>query len=313
MTPEETWLVVGSSTGIGRGVVDAIAASHGRVIATARRPETVADVAEAHPERALAVALDVLDPGSVDAAIEAGLERFGRIDRLVHCAGTGLVGSVEEASTAEVERVFATNMYGVLNVLDRVVPLMREQREGRLGVVTSQGAFQGQRGCGVYCASKAATNALCESLAAEVTPLGVYVTIIEPGLVDTNFHGAIAQAETRLPDYEATCGALREAVKEDPPATAHSVHSAAAAILTAMRSPHPPLNLPLGADALHLIRHKLGFVGDELDRWEEVALSVKSDTLDQVPEEDRGTLHWSGPLVSAEIAASVRADRRSCT
>jgi NAD(P)-dependent dehydrogenase (short-subunit alcohol dehydrogenase family) len=306
MGTEETWLVVGSSTGIGRGVVDAIAAGHGRVIAAARRPETVTDVQEAHPDRALAVALDVLDPSSIDAAIEAGLERFGRIDRLVHCAGTGLVGSVEEASVAEIERVFATNMYGVVNVLDRVVPLMRAQGEGRLGVITSQGAFQGQRGCGVYCASKAATNALCEALAAEVTPLGIYVTIIEPGLVATNFHGAIGQSEKRLPAYEDTCGPLREAVKEDPPDTAHSVHSAASAILTAMRSEYPPLNLPLGADALNLIRHKLGFVGAELERWEEVALSVRSDTLDQVPEEDRGTLHWSGPLVSAETAAAER-------
>jgi NAD(P)-dependent dehydrogenase (short-subunit alcohol dehydrogenase family) len=305
-TAEETWLVVGSSTGIGRGVVEAIAASHGALIATARRPETVADIQAAHPDRVLAVALDVLDPASIDAAVQAGLDRFGRIDRLVHCPGAGLVGSIEEASRAEVERVFATNMYGVMNVLDRVLPLMREQRDGRLGIITSQGAFQGQRGCGIYCASKAATNALCEALAAEVTPLGVYVTIIEPGLVDTSFHGAIAQSESRLPDYEATCGALREAVTHDPPETAHSVASAAAAILTVMRSPHPPLNLPLGADAVNLIRHKLGFVADELDRWEEVSLSVKSATLDQVPEEERGTLHWSGPLVSAETAAAAR-------
>jgi NADP-dependent 3-hydroxy acid dehydrogenase YdfG len=302
MTDSEShvWLVTGSSTGMGRALAEAIVERGDRLIATARDIARVEDLAERGGERFQAARLDVLEPASIAAAIAGGLARFGKIDTLVHCAGAGLVGSIEESSRSEIERVFETNMYGVLNTINGVLPHMRERRSGQIGVITSQGAFQGQQGCGIYCASKAATNAICEALAAEVAALGIGVTIIEPGLVATNFHSAIVQAEQRLPDYDASCGPLRRAVLEGNPPTAHDARLAADAILAALSAPRPPLNMPLGADAVNLVRHKLAFVTAELDRWEDVAVTVKGSQPLPGPGEPWNPLQWGGPLVGSE-------------
>lgn len=291
----DVWLVTGSSTGSGRALAEAVLERGDALVATARAAAQVGDLAARDPGRVIAARLDVTEPSSVAEAVEMSISRFGRIDRVVNCAGTGLVGSIEEASREEVESVFETNMYGPLNVVGAALPHMRARRRGHIAVVTSQGAFQGQQGCGIYCASKAAVNSICEALAMEVAPLGIRVTIIEPGLVSSNFHAHIAASQRRIPDYEATCGPLRKGVAGPQPPSAHAVGSAARAIVTAMTDPLPPLNMPLGADALHLIRSKLAFVGNELDRWDDVARTVKSDPPPSAPVEEWGQMHWPGP------------------
>jgi NAD(P)-dependent dehydrogenase (short-subunit alcohol dehydrogenase family) len=281
---KRVWLITGSSTGMGRALAKTVIGRGDRLVATARTVAQIEDLVERGGSSVRVAPLDVREPRTIAEAVDAAVAAFGRIDMLIHCAGAGLVGSIEESSRTEVEHVFETNMYGTLNVLDAVLPHMRARRSGHIGIITSQGAFQGQQGCGIYCASKAAVNGICEALAAELAPLGIGVTIIEPGLVRTNFHAAILQAERRLPDYEVTCAALRTGVTEDHPPTAHDVDSAARAIVTAVTAPSPPLNMPLGADALSMIRDKLAFVAAELDTWEAVALTVRPpDPVGQAP------------------------------
>jgi NAD(P)-dependent dehydrogenase (short-subunit alcohol dehydrogenase family) len=285
---KRVWLITGSSTGMGRALAETVIGRGDVLVATARTVAQIEDLAERDGSSVRVAALDVREPRSIAEAVDGAVATFGRIDMLIHCAGAGLVGSIEESSRTEVEHVFETNMYGTLNVLDAVLPHMRTRRSGHIGIITSQGAFQGQQGCGIYCASKAAVNAICEALAAELAPLGIGVTIIEPGLVRTNFHAAILQAERRLPDYEVTCAALRTGVTEDHPPTAHDVDSAARAIVTAVTAPSPPLNMPLGADALSMIRDKLAFVAAELETWEEVALTVRPpDPVGRAPRAQR--------------------------
>ena len=271
------WLVAGASTGIGRAVAESLAVRGTRVMAAARNPVSVESLAQAYPEHVQACALDVLDDDSVRRGVDATIAAFGQIDVVLNCAGVGLAGSVEESSVEEIRRLLETNLLGAHRVIRAVLPHMRARRSGRIAVITSQGAFQGQAGCAPYCASKAAANALLEGLALELEPLGIEVTIVEPGLVATNFHGgAIHQAARRIDDYRATCDALRDAVTLPYPATAHDVDLAAAAIVTGLTRPRPPRHLALGADALAMIRAKLRSVGQELDAWETVSLQVTS-------------------------------------
>jgi NAD(P)-dependent dehydrogenase (short-subunit alcohol dehydrogenase family) len=266
----ETWLVVGSSTGIGRAIVEHLGAAGHKVMATARRPEAIADLAELPTVRT--ARLDVLDSDSIAAAVETTLDSFSQIDVLVNAAGVGLVGSVEESDEADLERLLATNFLGTHRLLQAVLPTLRARRQGRIAVITSQGAFQGQAGCAAYCASKAAAMVLLEGLAAEVEPLGIGVTVVHPGLVATNFHGAIDLTEPVIDDYRPTCDALRESIGAPYPPHAQDAAPVAAAIVAALESERPPLYLAVGADSLDMLRAKLGRVAADLDTWEQVSL-----------------------------------------
>ena len=270
--PRDTrvWLITGGSTGIGRAVADELVARGGQLIVTARDPQTLRPLVAAGGENVVAARLDVSDQASIDAALAAGLERFGRVDVLLNCAGTGLVGSIEESSDDEIEYVFRTNFFGTLRVIRTVLPYLREQGSGLIATVTSRGAFEGQPGTGIYCASKFALNGLCESLAIEVKPLGIDVSILEPGLVKSNFRAAgITRAKRRMPEYDITCGTLRAAVEQDFPPTAYEAPDVAVAILAALAGPNPPLHLPLGGRAVDLVRAKLASVLDGIAEWED--------------------------------------------
>jgi NAD(P)-dependent dehydrogenase (short-subunit alcohol dehydrogenase family) len=260
-------------------VVEALADGDDAVMATARDASKLDGIFDPGSDRTLTHSLDLLDEASVKEAVDATLAAFGRIDVLLSAAGVGLTGSVEETSTEELTGLLDTNLIGTHRVIAAVLPTMRAQRSGHIAAISSQGAFQGQAGCAAYCASKAGVNALLEGLAVEVAPLGIGVTIIEPGLVDTDFRArSIAIAEGRIADYEQTCGALRDAVKAPMPAHAHDPAAVARSIVDGLNAPEPPLNLPFGDDALAMIRHKLKSVEGELDRWEGLSTS-NSETI----------------------------------
>ena len=280
ITDERVWMITGCSTGIGRAVADELVARNVRLIATARDPQTLQALAEAGGDRVVTARLDVADQASVDAALAAGFAQFGRVDVLLSCAGTGLVGSVEESSDDEIDYVFGINFFGTLRVIRALLPHMRERGSGLIATMTSRGAFEGQPGTGIYCASKFALNGVCESLAIEVAPLGIDVSILEPGLVKSNFRAAgITRAKRRMPEYDATCGTLRAAVEQEFPPYAYEASDVAVALLAALAKPKPPLHLPLGGRAVDQIRTKLTSVLDGLTEWEPYSRL-------QVPEED---------------------------
>ncbi len=276
---ERVWLLTGSSTGIGRAVADELVRRGIKLIATARDPKDIQALKDQGGDNVVIAALDISSQESIDAAVAKGIEQFGRVDVLLGCAGTGLVGSIEEASDDEIGFVFQVNFFGTLRVIRSILPAMRERRSGLIATITSRGAYEGHPGTGIYCASKFALNGMCEALAAETKPLGIGVTIIEPGLVKSNFRAkGITRAKRRLADYDQTCGKLRDAIESEFPPTAYEAHDVAISIIAALNAETLPLHLVMGGIAVDQTRTKLESMLAGLAEWEPYSrLEVPSD------------------------------------
>jgi len=274
-TSRKIWFITGASRGFGLEIARAALARGDGVVATARNPEAVTAALGVH-EHLLGIALDVRDEAQAAAAAEAAIAHFGRIDVLVNNAGYGLVGAVEEASAAEVERLFATNVFGLLNVTRAVLPVMRGQRSGRVLHLSSIGGYAASPGFGIYCASKFAVEALGESMRIELAPLDIHVTIVEPGYFRTGFlqPSSLASTAQRIDDYDATAGAVRHFVRGADGQQPGDPRRLAAALLAVVDDPAPPLRLPLGADTVRKIEDKHRAVAAELDKWRAVALGT---------------------------------------
>src|SRR5215470_3134156 len=203
----KTWFITGASRGFGALIMEAVLASGDAVVATARDPASIAD-----HSRLLKVPLDVTNEGKARDAAARGMEKFGRIDVLVNNAGYGLLGAVEEASAIETERVFATNVFGLLNVTRAVLPYMRSQRSGHIINMSSVGGYAAAYpGWGIYCATKFAVEGISEALSVELAPLSIHATVVEPGYFRTDFLSARSLSSTavRIDDYADTVGKMR--------------------------------------------------------------------------------------------------------
>lgn len=184
----KVWFVTGAGSGIGAGVAKAALEAGDRVVATGRDLEKVrAAYGDAAPENLVFVQLDVADPVQAQAAVDAAVERFGRIDVLVNNAGYSILGKFEEMTNADLERQFATNFYGVAHLMRAALPVMREQRSGRIFNISSVAGVVGMKHCSAYGASKFAVEGLSLAVADEVAPFGIKVTIVEPGFFRTDF------------------------------------------------------------------------------------------------------------------------------
>lgn len=270
------WFVTGSSRGFGLEIVRAALARGDQVVATARTPSVVLEAVRAESDRLLAVPLDVTEPGTIEAAVSAAVDRFGRIDALVNNAGFGLFGAIEELSDAEARRVFDTNVFGVLNVTRAVLPVLRRQKSGHVLNIGSIGGFVSQPGSGLYGATKFALEAISEALHGEMAPLGVSVTVVEPGAFRTDFldSSSLRFAARSLPDYERTAGRRRTYAAQNNHQQAGDPGKAAKAIVDVVHSDHPPLRLQLGADSVARVEAKLAAVGKELAEWRGIAEST---------------------------------------
>jgi NAD(P)-dependent dehydrogenase (short-subunit alcohol dehydrogenase family) len=271
----KVWFITGTSSGFGRELVEEVLKGGGRVVATARRPEQLEWLPEKYPATALALALDVTHESSITEAVDGALKRFGRIDVLVNNAGYGLAGAIEEATEAEFMPVFETNVFGLIRVTRAVLPHLRKQRSGHILNLSSIGGLTGAPGWGYYNASKFAVEGFSEALAAELAPLGVHVTIIEPGPFRTDFLGRSGvEAKLRIADYDATAGKTREYFHEQAGKQRGDPVRAVQAMMEVVDSPNPPLHLILGALALKRFRGKLDQWNDEIEAWESVTLGA---------------------------------------
>jgi NAD(P)-dependent dehydrogenase (short-subunit alcohol dehydrogenase family) len=269
------WLITGTSGGLGRALARHALERGDRVAVTARDTASVAGLADAHGDRALAVRLDVTDPESVAAAVEAAEKEFGRIDVLVNNAGYGYLAAVEEGEDAAVRALYDTNVHGVVTVLKAVLPGMRARRSGRIVNISSFGGLAAFAATGHYHATKFALEGLSESLAAEVAPLGIAVTIVEPGGLRTQWAGtSMRQSPTRLEDYEQTAGRRRATTLAVSGRQPGDPVRAAAAIATVVDSAAPPLRLLLGSDALAGARARLERLRQEIDANEALTRST---------------------------------------
>lgn len=270
-----TWLITGASRGFGALIAERALNAGDAVIATARKPADVIARLGEHPNL-LAVRLDVTREDEALEAVAAGIARFGRIDVLVNNAGFGVLGAVEETSAAEAERLFATNVFGVLNVTRAVLPHMRRQRSGHVINISSLGGYQAYLGWGVYGSTKFAVEGISEALQQEVAPLGIHVTLVEPGFFRTDFldEQSLVKTALELADYDATVGAMRQFAHAANHAQPGDPARLAEAMLALANAERPPLRLPLGSDAVARIEQKHAQVEAELLAWRALAMST---------------------------------------
>ena len=280
--PSTTWFITGAARGIGAQIVQAALAAGHNVVATARQRDSIHI---AH-DRLLALDLDVTNVAQADAATQAAVARFGRIDVLVNNAGYGQLGLFEESTAADAQAQFATNVFGLLHVTRAVLPVMRQQRAGHVFNLSSIAGIRGIPGGTLYCASKFAVEGFSEGLAQELAPFGIRVTIVEPGAFRTDFLDGqsmrfgsqpIADYAAQSAQISAGFGARNHLQPGDPARLA-------AVLLQLAAHPQPPLRFAAGSDAVAVIGAKIDALRGELEAWQRVSV-----TTDGSYEENRGS------------------------
>jgi NAD(P)-dependent dehydrogenase (short-subunit alcohol dehydrogenase family) len=273
-----TWLITGCSSGLGRALAEAVIGAGHNAIVTARNVGSVADLAETTPERVLAVALDVTRPDQVVSAVQQAEERFGGVDVLVNNAGYGYRAAVEEGDDADVRTLFETHFFGTVAMIKAVLPGMRARRRGAVVNISSIGVQLTPVGSGYYSAAKAAIEGLSGALRGELAPLGISVTVVEPGAFRTDFAGrSLAQSTIVIDDYAATAGQRRKESDTMHGNQPGDPAKAGAAIVAAVESPEPPAFLLLGADALAAYRYVADGRAKDIANWEQLTTSTDFD------------------------------------
>jgi len=269
------WFITGASRGFGALIADAALKAGDAVVATARDPNAIIKRLGAR-DRLLATRLDVTSEAETHQAVGEAVKMFGRIDVLVNNAGYGLLGAIEEASAAETAKLFGTNVFGLLDVTRAVLPHMRRQRAGHIINVSSVGGYAGYPGWGVYGATKFAVEGISEALAGEVAPLGIRVTVVEPGFFRTDFldESSLARTAQHIEDYRESVGKTRAHAEDVNHGQRGDPRMLASAFIALANAKSPPLRLPLGSDTVERIEAKNAFVAKELAEWRTVATST---------------------------------------
>jgi NAD(P)-dependent dehydrogenase (short-subunit alcohol dehydrogenase family) len=281
----KVWLVTGSASGLGRYIADAVLMSGDRLVATARDPGQLDDLAKKYGARVRTAALDVTDEAAALSAVQAAAQEFGQLDVLVNNAGYGDVAPFEQLSSERFKAVIDTNFYGVVNLTRAALPIMRRQRRGWILQISSLGGRLGLPGSAPYHAAKWAVGGFTESLAQEVAPFGVRVCALEPGGMKTNW-GVRANRDMPeiLPDYEPSVGALVKSLRphwgkenSDPAKVAQVVVHLAA-------SDHLPAHLLLGSDAIRYASQAEAKRAADAERWREISLSTDFNAAAALPD-----------------------------
>jgi NAD(P)-dependent dehydrogenase (short-subunit alcohol dehydrogenase family) len=271
----KVWFITGTSTGFGRLLAEEVLKAGGKVLATARKLEQIAELKQRYPETARTFALDVTKPEQIQSVAEEAIATFGRTDVLVNNAGYGISGGVEETTEAEFMPVFETNVFGLIRVTRAFLPQFRQQRSGHIINLSSQAGLVGNPGWGYYNATKFAVEGFSEALAGELAPLGVHVTIIEPGPFRTDFLGRSGvEAANRIADYDETVGKTHEYFNTQAGKQRGDPHKAVKAMMNVAVSPTPPLHLILGAMAYNRFKQKLDQWQQEMKQYESVTLGA---------------------------------------
>lgn len=270
------WFITGASRGFGALITQEALKAGDAVVATARNPHVISDRFGDHPNL-LALSLDVTNEAQALSAADQAVKRFGRVDILLNNAGYGLLGAVEEATAEEIQKLYATNVFGLLTVTRAVLPHMRRQRSGHVMNISSIGGYTGFPGWGVYGSTKFAIEGLSESLAQEVKPLGINVTVVEPGFFRTDFldETSLAISPSSIADYQQTpAGAMRDFAAGKNHGQPGDPARLAKAMITLANAKNPPLRMPFGTDTIAAILAKNASVAQELVDWHDLAAST---------------------------------------
>ena len=274
-SPSPVWLVTGCSTGFGRDLAQLIIDRGWRLIATARDADRVADLAAAAPDRVLALALDVTDQAQIDSVVAAAAETFGRIDVLVNNAGYGYQSTIEEGVDAEIRQQFDANVFGLFAMTRAVLPHMRAQKSGHIINITSVAGLVGFPASGYYAASKHAVEGFSDALLAEVKPLGIDVTCVEPGPFRTDWAGrSLQQTQSTIADYADTAGKRLADTRGVSGKQAGDPVRAGEAMIALTVDPNPPRHLVLGKWGYDAVTEKLRARSAEIEAHRDASLAA---------------------------------------
>lgn len=266
------WFITGISSGLGKALAETVMANGDFAVGTFRKADQAADFNEKNKGKGLGLVMDVTQPENVRACFEVIQSRFGRLDVLVNNAGFGFAGAVEEASDEEIRQVMEANFFGALDVTRQALPMFRQQKSGHIFQISSHGGIKAFPGFGIYNAAKFALEGFSEALAGELAPLGIQLTIVEPGPFRTRFAAnAFQEAVVKMDDYQTTAGAFRERMRSVDGKQEGDPAKAASAIYQVSTLGSPPLRLPLGKVPLATIQTKLDSVQKDLNDWRSVA------------------------------------------
>jgi NAD(P)-dependent dehydrogenase (short-subunit alcohol dehydrogenase family) len=280
MSGKQTWFVTGAGRGMGVDIARAALDAGHAVVATGRNTGAVRE-ALGESDDLQVVELDITSPASADAAVQAALDRFDRIDVLVNNAGNFYAGFFEELSPAQVRAQIETNLFGPMNVTRAVLPVMRRQRSGKVVSISSTAGVVGQPFCSAYAASKFGVEGWMESLRFEVEPFGIHTTIVEPGFFRTALltKESTTYAELSIDDYAERTAETRPAWESMSGKQTNDPAKLAEALITILGQGRPPLRFVAGADAVETVEHKAKELLAQVDAYRELASSLAVDEL----------------------------------
>lgn len=277
----KVYLITGTSSGFGRSLAEAVLERGDKVVLTARKPEDIEELAAQHKNNAIAVRLDVTNALERRQAVETAIEKFGRVDVLVNNAGQGSLGALEEFSSEQIRKQFEVNFFGVIEMTREMLPVMRQQKSGHILNLTSIGGLASIGSFALYCATKFAVEGFSEGLRDEIKPLGINITIVEPGAFRTSFAGdSNMQPKKTIDDYQPVVEPIRQYLYGSNGKQPGDPHKAALAMIQAVESPEPPLRLILGADAFGLWEKKRAAMDEEFAKWRKIGEDTAFDGVE---------------------------------
>jgi NADP-dependent 3-hydroxy acid dehydrogenase YdfG len=270
----KVWFITGCSTGFGREIAKKAISEGYTVVVTARNTACLAELTRGS-ERVLALQLDVTNQDQIKAAVNRTIERFGRIDVLVNNAGIGYFSSVEESIEEETRRMFEINFWGLMHVTNAVLAHMRSQKSGHIINFSSIGGLASFPSLGYYHATKYAVEGISESLAREVAPFNIHVTLIEPSGFRTDWAGRSSiKTEPAIPEYKETIGHMMKITAQYNGQEPGDPVKAAEAVVAVSESPNPPLHLLLGKMAYEVATNKFTSLLKSFEEWKDTTINA---------------------------------------
>jgi len=275
----KVWFITGAGRGIGAQIAKAALEAGDRVVATGRNLEQLQQVYQEYGEQVLCLALDATREQDAAAAVETAEYRFGSIDVLVNNAGYGQLGLFEEVASEDVERQFQTNVFGMMHVTRAVLPVMRRQRRGHILNLSSVGGFMGFDGASIYCAAKFAVEGFSESLALEVAPFGINVTIVEPGFFRTDFldKKSVQYGSKSIADYAETSSTSRSTYESYNHKQPGDPVKLGRVVVALAEMPEPPLHFVAGTDAVGFAASTFERRRSEVDAFAKLSVTTDGD------------------------------------
>ncbi len=284
----KVWFITGSSRGLGRMLTEAVLAHGDSVVATSRNPEDLEQLVLTYPAQLLALALDVSDKAQIQSAVVHAVQHFGRIDVLVNNAGFGITGAAEAFTEEQVQTQLAVNLYAPIDITRAVLPIMRNQKSGRILQISSIGGRVGTAGLTIYQAAKFGLSGFSEALRREVAPLGIKVTSVEPGGFRTDWAGSSMTFAPYVEGYDSTVESVKAFLTQGLFVPMGDPAKAAQALITLAESDEPPMHLVLGSEAVEILKKADQARAEELDQWLPLSTSTDHDDAVNLMETEAG-------------------------